>query len=211
MTMTDTAATFEAFITAERERLGSERDALQNQMKELEEKPAAIDDELKAITAYETVKAGKPVSASVSPAPASARKPRDPDAPKRTRTPRAESEALRQQILDVVRGREGGADAADLYAFLERDDEKGKQAVNAALMALKREGAIRQAGRRQPYTAVEHPQADEAGLTSLTCPSRVASTPPPGYRPSPSPSPCVRSCSQDRWCSCDVGRLENLD
>src|SRR3954454_15720539 len=22
--------------------------------------------------------------------------------------------------------------------------------------------------------------------------------------------PCVRSCSQDRWCSCDVGRLENL-
>src|SRR4051812_33646928 len=80
------------------------------------------------------------------------------------------------------------ANAADLYAFLEKDDDKGKQAVNAALMALKREGAIRQAGRRQPYTAVEHPQADEAGLTTLTCPSRVASTPPPGCRPSPSPS-----------------------
>jgi len=38
---------------------------------------------------------------------------------------------------------------------------EGKQAVNAALMALNREGAIRQAGRRQPYTAVDHPQADE--------------------------------------------------
>ena len=60
------------------------------------------------------------------------------------------------------RGREGGASAADLYAFLEKDDDKGKRAVNAALMALKREGAIQQAGRRQPYTAVEHPRADEA-------------------------------------------------
>src|SRR4051794_15990199 len=122
--MSDTGATFEAFITAERERLGSERDALQNQMKELEEKLAAIDDELKAITAYEAVKAGKPLPASVAPAPASARKPRDPDAPKRSRTPREESQALRQQILDMIRDREGGASAADLYAFLEKDDEK---------------------------------------------------------------------------------------
>ena len=160
--MTDTAATFEAFITAERERLGSERDALQNQMKELEEKLAAIDAEMKAIGAYEAVKAGKPLPDSVAPAPASGRKPRDPDAPKRSRAPREESEALRQQILDIVRKRDGGATAADLYAFLEKDDDKGKQAVNAALMALKREGVIRQAGRRQPYTAVEHPQADEA-------------------------------------------------
>src|SRR3954451_17677843 len=160
--MTDTAATFEAFIAAERERLSSERGALWDQIKELEQRVAAIDTELKAITAYEAVKAGKPVPASAAPAPASARKPRDPDAPKRARAPRAESEALRQQILDVVRGREGGASAADLYAFLEKDDDKGKQAVNAALMALKREGAIRQAGRRKPYTAVEHPQADEA-------------------------------------------------
>jgi Fe2+ or Zn2+ uptake regulation protein len=78
------------------------------------------------------------------------------------RAPREESEALRQRILDVVRGREGGAGAADLYASLGRDDEKGKQAVNAALMALKREGAIRQADRRQAYTVVEHPQGDKA-------------------------------------------------
>jgi hypothetical protein len=162
MTMTDTAATFEAFIAAERERLSSERGALWDQIKELEERVAAIDAELKAITAYEAVKAGKPLPDSVAPAPASGRKPRDPDAPKRSRAPREESEALRQQILDIVRGREGGASAADLYAFLEKDDDKGKQAVNAALMALKREGAIHQAGRRQPYTAVEHPQADEA-------------------------------------------------
>src|SRR3954454_2936568 len=162
MTMTDTAATFEAFITAERERLSNERGALWDQIKGLEERVAAIDAELKAITAYEAVKAGKALPASVAPAPASARKPRDPDAPKRSRAPRLESEALRQQILDVVRGRDGGASAADLYAFLERDDEKGKQAVNAALMALKREGAIRPAARRQPYTAVEHPRADEA-------------------------------------------------
>ena len=158
--MTDTAATFEAFITAERERLSSERGALWDQIKELEERVAAIDAELKAITAYETVKAGKPLPASVTPAPA--RKPRDPDAPKRSRAPREESQALRQQILDIVRKRDGGATAADLYAFLEKDDEKSKQAVNAALMALKREGVIQQAGRRQPYTAVEHPQADEA-------------------------------------------------
>src|SRR3954453_13566437 len=135
MTMTDVATTFEAFITAERERLGNERGALWNQIKELEERVAAIDAELKAITAYEAVKAGKPLPAAV--APASARKPRDPDAPRCSRAPREESHALRQQILDVVRGREGGASAADLYAFLERDDETGKQPVNPALMALK--------------------------------------------------------------------------
>jgi len=160
--MTDAATTFEAFITAERERLSNERGALWDQIKELEERVAAIDAELKAIGAYEAVKAGKPLPAPVMSAPASARKPRDPDAPKRSRAPREESQALRQQILDIVRGREGGADAADLYAFLEKDDDKGKQAVNAALMALKREGAIQQAGRRQPYTVVEQPQADEA-------------------------------------------------
>ena len=160
--MTDTATTFEAFIAAERDRLSNERGALWDQIKGLEERVAAIDAELKAITAYEAVKAGKPLPAAVAPAPASARKPRDPDAPKRSRAPREESQALRQQILDIVRQRGGGASAADLYAFLEKDDEKGKQAVNAALMALKREGAIRQAGRRQPYTAVEHPRADEA-------------------------------------------------
>src|SRR5947209_13028861 len=104
--MTDTAATFETFIAAERERLGNERGALWDQIKELEEKLAAIDAEMKAIGAYEAVKAGKPIPASVAPAPASARKHRDPDAPKRTRAPREESEALRQQILDTIRGRE---------------------------------------------------------------------------------------------------------
>jgi hypothetical protein len=133
MTMTDAATTFEAFITAERERLGNERGALWDRIKELEERVAAVDAELKAITAYEAVKAGKPLPASVAPAPASAGRPRDPDAPRRSRAPREESQALRQQILDIVRQREGGASAADLYAFLERDDEKGKQAVNAAL------------------------------------------------------------------------------
>src|SRR5690348_13895354 len=116
--MTDTAATFATFITAERERLSNERGALWDQIKELEERVAAIDAELKAITAYEAVKAGKPVPDSVAPAPASARK-RDPDVPKRSREPREESQALRQQILDIVRKREGGAGAADLYAFLE--------------------------------------------------------------------------------------------
>src|SRR3954454_1314661 len=162
MTMTDTAATFEAFIAAERERLSNERGALWDQIKQLEERVAAIDAELKAIGAYEAVRAGKPLPAAVAPAAASARRPRDPDTQKSSRTPREENEALRRQILDIVRERDGGATAADLYAFLEKDDDKGKQAVNAALAALKREGAIRQAGRRQPYTAVERPQADEA-------------------------------------------------
>jgi len=35
------------------------------------------------------------------------------------------------------------ANAADLYAFLEKGDDKGKQAVNAALMALNRKVALR--------------------------------------------------------------------
>src|SRR3954447_16037822 len=103
MTMTDAATTFQTFITAERERLSNERGALWDQIKELEQRVAAIDAELKAISAYEAVKAGKPLPA-VTPAPAaaSARKPRDPEALKRSRAPREESEALRQQILDIV-------------------------------------------------------------------------------------------------------------
>ena len=44
--MTDAATTFEAFITAERERLSNERGALWDQIKELEERVAAIDAEL---------------------------------------------------------------------------------------------------------------------------------------------------------------------
>src|SRR5689334_4723812 len=128
MTMTDAATTFEAFIAAERERLSNERGALWDQIKELEERVAAIDAELKAISAYEAVKAGKPLPDSVAPAPAAARRPRDPDVPKRSRAPREESEALRRQILDIVRKRDGGATAADLYAFLEKDDDKGRQA-----------------------------------------------------------------------------------
>jgi hypothetical protein len=39
------------------------------------------------------------------------------------------------------------ANAADLYAFLEKDDEKGKQAVNAALMGHRQLGG---AGRGEP-------------------------------------------------------------
>src|SRR5436305_64549 len=147
--MTDTATTFEAFITAERERLSNERGALWDQIKGLEERVAAIDTEMKAITAYEAVKTGKPLPASV--ALASARKPRDPDAPKRSRAPREESQALRQQILDIVRQREGGADAADLYAFLEKDHYYHfcVNQCNAAISGVRRHDIKIVSGRRR--------------------------------------------------------------
>src|ERR1700686_4933888 len=50
---------FAGFIAAERERLHGEREAIFNQQHELETKLAAINNELRAIDAYEAAKSGK--------------------------------------------------------------------------------------------------------------------------------------------------------
>ena len=54
--------TFQDFITRDRERLHAEREAIFNQQHELEGKLAAINNEMRAIDAYEAAKSGKPAS-----------------------------------------------------------------------------------------------------------------------------------------------------
>ena len=150
--------TFEPFIANERERLHNERAALYDQQKELEDKLAVINRELVAITAYEAAKQGKAL-----PSPEAAVKERRPrtqgDSAKRTR---GDGGGLRQQVLDAIRkAGHDGITSGDIVVSLRMDEKAGRQAVANALMALKRDGEIQQAGRRQPYIATEHPEEDQ--------------------------------------------------
>lgn len=148
---------FADFINSERERLTAERTAIYDQQHELEQKLDAINKEMAAINAYAAVKEGKPAPAAQQTAPAK----KQADAPKRARTPRGEG-GIRTQVLDMVRkaGPEG-IRSNDIALALQMDDKAGNQAIANALMALKKSGEVNQAGRRQPYTATENPEADQ--------------------------------------------------
>ncbi len=159
--MTDSASTFEAFIAAERERLNNDRAALWDQQKEIEDKLAAIEKEMDAIKAYEAVKSGKPAPAAATAAPAPSG-PRAGAAAKRARAPRGSGSGIRQQVLEMIRGRDGGATAADLYAFMDADDKAAQQSVNNALAMLKKAGLVQQERRKGPYTATENPAEDQS-------------------------------------------------
>ena len=56
--------TFEMFVQRERARLQGEREAIFNKQHELEQKLAAINNEMRAIDAYEAAKTGKPIPSS---------------------------------------------------------------------------------------------------------------------------------------------------
>lgn len=151
------AENFADFINSERERLTAERTAIYDQQHELEQKLDAINKEMAAINAYAAVKEGKPAPAPQQAAPSR----KQADAPKRARAPRGEG-GIRNQVLDLIRkAGPDGINAKDIAVALQRDDKAGNQAVANALMALKKEGAVNQAGRRQPYTATENPEADQ--------------------------------------------------
>src|SRR5712691_5294483 len=83
--------TFQDFITRDRERLQAERDTIFNQQHELEGKLAAINNELRAIDAYEAAKSGKAAPARQT---------------RTGRAPRARSGSKREQLLQVIK--EGG-------------------------------------------------------------------------------------------------------
>lgn len=153
--MTD--QTFEEFVTKERERLTQERERLFDQQHEIEQRLTAINAEMNAINAYQAVKEGKPVQAAPAPRPEKARAPKAADAPRRARG----EGGVRQQVIDLVRkAGDGGITSGDITSALQMDDKAGRQAVANALMSLKKEGSVQQAGRRQPYTATEHPERD---------------------------------------------------
>src|SRR5437588_2116917 len=83
--------TFETFIASERERLNKEREVIFNQQHELEGKLAAINNEMRAIDAYEAAKSGKAVVTRQT----------------GRRAPRARSGSKREQLLQVIKNGNG--------------------------------------------------------------------------------------------------------
>jgi hypothetical protein len=116
------ADTFQDFITRDRERLHAERDAIFNQQHELEGKLAAINNELRAIDAYEAAKSGKAAPA--------ARQTRT------ARAPRARSGSKREQLLQVIKEGHGLTRGEILEKMGLKGNKTGEMSVSNALTAL---------------------------------------------------------------------------
>ena len=114
---------FADFIARERERLHSDREAIFNQQHELDQKLAAINNEMRAIDAYEAAKSGKA-------APAARQQARG------TRAPRARSGSKREQLLQVIKDGHGLTRGEILEKMGLKGDKSGEMSVSNALTAL---------------------------------------------------------------------------
>jgi alkylation response protein AidB-like acyl-CoA dehydrogenase len=124
------ADTFQDFITRDRDRLHAEREAIFNQQHELEGKLAAINNELRAIDAYEAAKSGK--------APARATGTR--------RAPRARSGSKREQLLQVLKDGPGLTRGEILEKMGLKGNKTGEMSVSNALTALTKANQVRRDG-----------------------------------------------------------------
>ena len=113
--------TFSSFIERERERLRRERETIFNHQHELEQKLAAINNEMRAIDAYEAAKSGKAVSARATGT---------------RRAPRARSGSRREQLLQVIRDGNGLSRGEILEKMGLKGDKSGEMSVSNALTAL---------------------------------------------------------------------------
>jgi hypothetical protein len=115
--------TFSAFITRDRERLRAEREAIFTQQHELEGKLASINNEMRAIDAYEAAKSGK--SASV-------RSTRTTGAPQRGRRG-----SKREAILAVIGENPDGLTRGEILEKMGfKGDKNSEMSVSNALTAL---------------------------------------------------------------------------
>ena len=131
------ADTFQGFITRDRDRLHAERATIFAQQQELEHKLAAINNELKAIDAYEAAKSGKAVPA--------ARQTRT------ARAPRARSGTKREQLLQVIKDGGGLTRGEILEKMGLKGDKSGEMSVSNALTALTKGNQV--ARREGKYVA----------------------------------------------------------
>ena len=116
------AETFQNFIARDRERLHAEREAIFNQQHELEGKLAAINNEMRAIDAYEAAKSGKAAPAT-----------------RRTgtrRAPQARRGSKREQLLQVIKDGHGLTRGEILEKMGLKGDKSGEMSVSNALTAL---------------------------------------------------------------------------
>jgi len=120
--------TFATFIASERERLNKEREAIFNQQHGLEGKLAAINNEMRAIDAYEAAKTGK----AAPPRRAAARRGQ----------PRARSGSKREQLLEVIRAGGGLSRGEILDKMGLKGDKAGEMSVSNALTALTKSNQV---------------------------------------------------------------------
>jgi len=123
--------TFQDFIARDRERLHAEREAVFTQQHELEGKLAAINNELRAIDAYEAAKSGK----------ASAR------ATGTRRAPQARRGSRRESVLRVISDNPAGLSRGDILEKMGlKGNKAGEMSVSNALTALTKGNQVRRDG-----------------------------------------------------------------
>ncbi len=113
--------TFATFIERERARLNAAREAVFTQQHELEGKLTAINNEMRAIDAYEAAKTGKAVTSRQT---------------RQSRQPRARSGSKREQLLNVIRNGGGLARGEILEKMGLKGNKSGEMSVSNALTAL---------------------------------------------------------------------------
>ena len=116
------AETFQDFITRDRERLHAEREAIFNQQHELEGKLAAINNEMRAIDAYEAAKSGKATPARQTGT---------------RRAPQARRGSRRESVLRVIAENPGGLARGEILEKMGlKGNKSGEMSVSNALTAL---------------------------------------------------------------------------
>ena len=123
-------ANFSDFITRERDRLHAEREAVFTQQHELEQKLNAINNEMRAIDAYEAAKTGKAMPARGGNSGGG-------------RQQRARRGSKREQLLELIRGGGGLSRAEILTKMGLKGDKSGEMSVSNALTALTKTSQIR--------------------------------------------------------------------
>jgi len=114
--------TFQDFIARDRERLHAEREAIFNQQHELEGKLAAINNEMRAIDAYEAAKSGKAAPARQTGA---------------RRAPQARRGSRRESVLRVIAENPAGLTRGELLEKMGlKGNKAGEMSVSNALTAL---------------------------------------------------------------------------
>jgi anti-sigma factor RsiW len=123
---------FSDFVTRERERLLGEREAIFTQQRELESKLTALNNEMRAIDAYEAAKTGK-----ATPAPAG--RARKASAPATT----GRRGSKREGLLAVIKANPDGLARGEILEKMGlKGDKSGEMSVSNALTALTKNGQV---------------------------------------------------------------------
>lgn len=129
------AEDFAAYITRERARLHGERDAIFTQQEELEQKLAAVNNELRAIDAYEAAKSGKAIPQANLGSSRGRRQ--------------ARRGSRREGLLTLIGKNPAGLSRGEILQQMGlKGDKAGEMSVSNALTALTKTGQVsREAGK----------------------------------------------------------------